>query len=144
MSNIDLVLLGLIKQKSQSAYDIKKNIEYRNIPRWVRISEQSIYKKVLQLESKEYIVSHKEKEGNMSDKAVYTITDKGNDYFNRLMNDISNYDVSLYLDFNIIITNSDLLVNDKSIALTSIKEATSPVFNSIKPSSATDLTFEKV
>ena len=27
MSNIDLVLLGLIKQKSQSAYDIKKNIE---------------------------------------------------------------------------------------------------------------------
>ena len=46
MSNIDLVLLGLIKQKSQSAYDIKKNIEYRNIPRWVRISEQSIYKKV--------------------------------------------------------------------------------------------------
>ena len=104
MSNIDLVLLGLIKQKSQSAYDIKKNIEYRNIPRWVRISEQSIYKKILQLESKEYIVSHKEKEGNMPDKAVYTITDKGNDYFNRLMNDISNYDVSLYLDFNIIIT----------------------------------------
>src|SRR5574344_1472450 len=98
MSNIDLVLLGLIKQKSQSAYDIKKNIEYRNIPRWVKISKQSIYKKVLQLESKEYIVSHKEKEGNMPDKAVYTITDKGNDYFNRLMNDISNYDVSLYLD----------------------------------------------
>ena len=29
MSNIDLVLLGLIKQKSQSAYDIKKNIEYQ-------------------------------------------------------------------------------------------------------------------
>ena len=27
MSNIDLVLLGLIKQKSQSAYDIKKNIK---------------------------------------------------------------------------------------------------------------------
>ena len=37
MSNIDLVLLGLIKQKSQSAYDIKKNIEYRNIPRWVKL-----------------------------------------------------------------------------------------------------------
>lgn len=120
MSNIDLVLLGLIKQKSQSAYDIKKNIEYRNIPRWVRISEQSIYKKVLQLESKEYIVSHKE--GNMPDKAVYTITDKGNDYFNRLMNDISNYDVSLYLDFNIIITNLDLVDDEqKKILVSNIK-----------------------
>ncbi len=39
MSNIDLVLLGLIKQKSQSAYDIKKNIEYRNIPRWVSVTD---------------------------------------------------------------------------------------------------------
>ncbi|UKI28260.1 MAG: hypothetical protein L6V78_04660 [Clostridium sp.] len=48
---------------------------------------------------KEYIVSHKEKEGNMPDKAIYTITNKGNDYFNKLMNDISNSDVSLYLDF---------------------------------------------
>ena len=114
MSNIDLVLLGLIKQKSQSAYDIKKNIEYRNIPRWVRISEQSIYKKVLQLESKEYIVSHKEKEGN--------ITDKGNDYFNKLMNDISNSDVSLYLDFNIIITNLDLVDDEqKKILVSNIK-----------------------
>ena len=115
MSNIDLVLLGLIKQKSQSAYDIKKNIEYRNIPRWVKISEQSIYKKVLQLESKEYIVS-------MPDKAVYTITDKGNDYFNKLMNDISNSDVSLYLDFNVIITNLDLVDDEqKKILVSNIK-----------------------
>ena len=73
MSNIDLILLGLIKQKSQSAYDIKKNIEYRNIPRWVKISEQSIYKKVLQLESKEYIVSHKEKEGTICQIKQYIL-----------------------------------------------------------------------
>ena len=120
MSNIDLVLLGLIKQKSQSAYDIKKNIEYRDIPRWVKISEQSIYKKVLQLE--EYIVSHKEKEGNMPDKAIYTITNKGNDYFNKLMNDISNSDVSLYLDFNVIITNLDLVDDEqKQILVSNIK-----------------------
>ena len=90
MSNIDLVLLGLIKQKSQSAYDIKKNIEYRNIPRWV--------------------------------KAIYTITNKGNDYFNKLMNDISNSDVSLYLDFNVIITNLDLVDDEqKQILVSNIK-----------------------
>ena len=42
MSNIDLVLLGLIKQKSQSAYDIKKNKENRNITRWVKNNEKFI------------------------------------------------------------------------------------------------------
>ena len=58
----------------------------------------------------------------MPDKAVYTITDKGNDYFNRLMNDISNYDVSLYLDFNIIITNLDLVDDEqKKILVSNIK-----------------------
>ncbi len=112
-----------LKQKYDSVViDIKKNIEYRNIPRWVKISEQSIYKKVLQLESKEYIVSHKEKEGNMPDKAIYTITNKGNDYFNKLMNDISNSDVSLYLDFNVIITNLDLVDDEqKQILVSNIK-----------------------
>ena len=119
MSNIDLVLLGHIKQNSQSAYDIKKDIEYRNISRWVKISEQSIYKKVLQLESKEYITSHKQKDGNMPDKAVYTITDKGNEFFNKLMNDISNSDISLYLDFNTIIVNLDLVDDSQKRVLVS-------------------------
>ena len=58
----------------------------------------------------------------MPDKAVYTITDKGNDYFNKLMNDISNSDVSLYLDFNVIITNLDLVDDEqKQILVSNIK-----------------------
>lgn len=122
MSNIDLILLGLIKQNPQSAYDIKKNIEYRNISKWVRISEQSIYKKVLQLEEKKYITSYKKKEGNMPDKAIYTITDKGNAYFNKLMNDISQKDISIFLDFNTIIVNLDLVDGEqKNILVSNIK-----------------------
>ena len=118
----EISLNNLLLEGSNMVENIKKNIEYRNIPRWVKISEQSIYKKVLQLESKEYIVSHKEKEGNMPDKAIYTITNKGNDYFNKLMNDISNSDVSLYLDFNVIITNLDLVDDEqKQILVSNIK-----------------------
>ena len=38
------------------------------------------------------------------------------------MNDISNYDVSLYLDFNIIITNLDLVDDEqKKILVSNIK-----------------------
>lgn len=58
----------------------------------------------------------------MPDKAIYTITNKGNDYFNKLMNDISNSDVSLYLDFNVIITNLDLVDDEqKQILVSNIK-----------------------
>ena len=122
MSNIDLIILGMIKQQSQSAYEIKKNIEYRNISKWVRISEQSIYKKVLQLEQKGYITSRKEKNGKMPDKAVYTVTEKGSNYFQQLMNEISMADVNIFLDFNTIIVNLDLVdYEQKKILIRNIK-----------------------
>ena len=55
----------------------------------------------------------------MPDKAVYTITDKGNEFFNKLMNDISNSDISLYLDFNTIIVNLDLVDDSQKRVLVS-------------------------
>lgn len=38
MAAIDLIVLGMIKQQPQSAYELQKNVEYRNISRWVKIS----------------------------------------------------------------------------------------------------------
>ena len=55
MSAIDLIVLGMIKEKEQSAYDLQKNVEYRNISKWIKVSTPSIYKKVVQLEGKGYI-----------------------------------------------------------------------------------------
>lgn len=54
MAAIDLIVLGIIRQKPMSAYDIQKTVEDRNISKWVKISTPSIYKKVLQLEEKEF------------------------------------------------------------------------------------------
>ena len=54
MATIDLIVLGILKKESLSAYDIQKLVEYRNISRWVKISTPSIYKKVIQLEAVSY------------------------------------------------------------------------------------------
>ncbi len=45
MATIDLIVLGILKRESLSAYDIQKLVEYRNISKWVKISTPSIYKK---------------------------------------------------------------------------------------------------
>ena len=50
MATIDLIVLGMLKKESMSAYDIQKLVEYRNISKWVKISTPSIYKKTIQLE----------------------------------------------------------------------------------------------
>ena len=109
MATIDLIVLGIVKKESLSAYDIQKIVEYRNISKWVKISTPSIYKKVIQLEEKGYIKGNIVKEGNMPEKAVYSITEEGDAEFERLMMGISTQPVNIFLDFNAVIVNLESL-----------------------------------
>lgn len=113
MATIDLIVLGIVKKESLSAYDIQKLVEYRNISRWVKISTPSIYKKVIQLENKGLIKGTYIKEGNMAEKAVYSLTDTGEIEFQKLMLEISEQPINMFLDFNAVIVNLDNLSNEK-------------------------------
>lgn len=105
MATIDLIVLGILKKESLSAYDIQKLVEYRNISKWVKISTPSIYKKVIQLEEKGMIKSNIVKEGKMPEKAIYSLTETGAKEFEKLMNDISLQPIRFFLDFNAVIVN---------------------------------------
>ncbi len=107
MAAIDLIVLGILKKESLSAYDIQKLVEYRNISKWVKISTPSIYKKVIQLEEKGYIKSSVVKDGKMPEKAVYSLTDAGQIEFEALMLEISSRPIHIFLDFNAVIVNLD-------------------------------------
>jgi len=105
MATIDLIVLGILKKESLSAYDIQKLVEYRNISKWVKISTPSIYKKAIQLEEKGYIKSNIIKEGKMAEKAVYSLTDAGEKEFENLMLEIASKPIHIFLDFNAVIVN---------------------------------------
>lgn len=109
MATIDLIVLGILKKESLSAYDIQKLVEYRNISRWVKISTPSIYKKVIQLEEKGFIKSDVVKEGRMAEKAVYSLTEAGEEEFGKLMAEIASAPIRIFLDFNAVIVNLDSL-----------------------------------
>lgn len=113
MATIDLIVLGMLRKESLSAYDIQKLVEYRNISKWVKISTPSIYKKVLQLEEKGLISSHTEREGKMPEKAVYTLTDAGKGEFERLMLEISCKPINIFLDFNAVIVNLESMSKER-------------------------------
>lgn len=105
MATIDLIVLGILKKNPLSAYDIQKLVDYRNISKWVKISTPSIYKKVIQLEQKGYIKGVNIKEGNMPEKAVYSLTSAGEKEFEKLALEISAMPVRFFLDFNAVIVN---------------------------------------
>lgn len=113
MAAIDLIVLGMLKKQSLSAYDIQKLVEYRNISRWVKISTPSIYKKVIQLEEKGLIRSRLEREGKMPEKAVYSLTDAGEAAFEELMLEISSRPVNIFLDLNAVIVNLESMSREK-------------------------------
>ena len=107
MATIDLIVLGMLKKESLSAYDIQKLVEYRNISKWVKISTPSIYKKVLQLEEKGFITGNIVKEGKMPEKVIYSLTDSGEQQFEKLMMEIASKPIQIFLDFNAVIVNLD-------------------------------------
>ena len=123
MATIDLIVLGILKKESMSAYDIQKLVEYRNISKWVKISTPSIYKKVIQIEEKGYITSTQVKEGKMPEKAVYTLTDSGKSQFEKLMIEISLKPIHIFLDFNAVIVNLDGLSREnQKVCLANIED----------------------
>lgn len=123
MATIDLIVLGILKKESLSAYDIQKLVEYRNISKWVKISTPSIYKKVIQLEQKGYIRSTMVKEGNMAEKAVYSLTDAGEEMFQKLMLEIAGKPIQIFLDFNAVIVNLDSLTpENQRLCLSGIED----------------------
>lgn len=123
MATIDLIVLGILRKESLSAYDIQKLVEYRQISEWVKISTPSIYKKVLQLEEKGYIKGNIVKEGNMPKKAVYSLTNSGLKEFEKLMTDISSKPINMFLDFNAVVVNLLSLKHDEQmLCLTNIEK----------------------
>jgi len=109
MSTIDLIILGSLCQSPKSAYDLQKQIEARNLSRWVKIGSFTVYKKVVRFEAEGYVSSKTFKSGNMPEKTVYTITPTGEEAFRELMNKFSLVETRVFLDFNAVIVNLALL-----------------------------------
>lgn len=118
MAAIDLIVLGMIKAQPQSAYELQKNVEYRNISKWVKVSTPSIYKKVVQMEEKGYIRGKTVKEGKMPEKTVYQITETGEEFFLKLMEETARQPIRLFLDFNAVIMSLNLVSEQERRELT--------------------------
>lgn len=112
ISSIDILLLGLVKEEKMSAYDLQKVIQMRNIKFWVQISKASIYKKMISFEKKGYVSSEVIKNGNMPEKTIYSITEKGDEFFFRGINELSKEALRFFLGYNVVLMNINKFEED--------------------------------
>lgn len=93
------MLLGLIYEKPLNAYEIIKHLNYMNVKWWFNIADSTVYSTLKTLEKKEYITGTTEKVGNMPDRTVYSLSDKGKCVFqDTLRKSITqfNYDTNIF------------------------------------------------
>ena len=81
LSKSATMLLGLINQRPLNPYEIIKQLQIMNVHRWYNIANSTVYATLKALEKKEYIYGSVEKDGNMPDKTIYSLTDKGKQEF---------------------------------------------------------------
>ncbi|MCC0655188.1 PadR family transcriptional regulator [Clostridioides sp. ES-S-0123-01] len=87
------MLLGLINEKPLNAYEIIKVLEYMNVKYWFNIADSTVYTTIKTLEKRGLILGTVKKDGNMPDKTVYTITEKGSiEFHDTLRNSILKFD----------------------------------------------------
>lgn len=71
------ILLGLIAEKPANAYELTQSLRLMNVKRWYPVADSTIYATVRVLEKKAYLAGKIQKDGNMPEKTIYTITDTG-------------------------------------------------------------------
>ncbi|POO89589.1 PadR family transcriptional regulator [Clostridium sp. 2-1] len=113
LSSINLIILGYLQNKEKSAYEMVKEFEVWNLTKWLKISTPSIYKNIIKLCDNGYLNSRTVKEGEMPEKTLYSLNEKGNLYFNELMEESSKNIGNVYLEFNAFLANIENLPEEK-------------------------------
>ena len=108
LSKTSTMLLGIINTEPLNAYEIIKKLQLMNIKSWYEIADSTVYATIKTLEKKSYILGKVQKDGNMPDKTVYSITDKGKD---ELMKTIKNAIVQFNYDTNIFAVAAFFIMN---------------------------------
>lgn len=113
LSSINLIILGYLQHKEKSAYEMVKDFDKWNLTKWLKISNPSIYKNIIKLCDNGYLNSRIVKEGEMPEKTLYSMNEKGNAYFNELMEESSKNIGNVYLEFNAFLVNIENLPKEK-------------------------------
>jgi DNA-binding PadR family transcriptional regulator len=117
MSSIDLFILGFIIEKPMSAYEFAELAKKYKLQEMIKISTAAIYKNMKKLGSRGYLLTKAVRQGEMAEKKIYSISEKGRKYFFQLMDIYSSMNYHLYLDINSCIAHLDRVDKSKALLL---------------------------
>ena len=115
MSSINLIILGFLKKKPMSAYEITRHFEFKRMQKWVKVGSPTIFQNIKKLAVKNLLVGKTIKDTEMPEKVIYSLTEAGEEYFLELMDQFSAKPGKIVFDFNTFVANLGQV--DKETAL---------------------------
>ena len=76
------IILGIIQKHPVNAYELIKMLSRFQLKDWYDIADSTVYATLKSLGKKQYITGRVQKDGNMPDKTVYSLTDAGTKEWN--------------------------------------------------------------
>jgi DNA-binding PadR family transcriptional regulator len=117
MSTVDLVILGLLIKKPRSAYDLSKFVIDNHYSFMVGVSVPAIYKNTVRLAQNGFLAATPCRQARMPEKKIYSVTDAGREYYERLLEEYSKADAGCGFDFNAVVLNLGNVSKAEGMAL---------------------------
>jgi DNA-binding PadR family transcriptional regulator len=105
MSSVDLIILGFLRKKPMSAYELVKKLETMQFRQWIKIGAPTIYQNLKKLAAKKLLSSRRVRDGEMPEKTVYRLTADGEARFLELMRQASGSPGQIFFDFTAFLIN---------------------------------------
>jgi DNA-binding PadR family transcriptional regulator len=100
-----------------NAYELTRFIDDKQVGRLIKISKPAIYKCCKRLFKAGYLDGETVREGEMPEKVIYTVNQKGKDRFYELMAHFSGNINPFYFEFNSFLWNIDRLEKTKALGM---------------------------
>lgn len=77
LSKLAALILGILAERERNPYEITKMLSELQTKKWLPMADSTVYATINNLKKKGLILGRTEKDGNLPEKTIYSITDDG-------------------------------------------------------------------
>ena len=109
LSKLAALILGVVSERERNPYEITKMLEQLNTRKLLPLADSTVYATINNLKKQGFITGRTERNGNLPEKTIYSITPEGEFEFHESItsfledevNSPSNFDIGILLMHNL-------------------------------------------
>ena len=110
LSKLSVLMLGIISEREINPYEVTKMLEELQLKKWLPLADSTVYVTINNLKKQGLILGRCERNGNLPEKTIYSITPEGEYELQRSVTSFledddltgpSNFDIGILLMYNL-------------------------------------------